>query len=103
MYLSNNTSFTCPKIPVDMFDAHVQHRRGKKNFTFESLWDENGLVCYARSRFSCAALNDAGLPRCADAGTLDGGWLNHPKGLIAIDSDSTNSAPPCLSLQNECD
>lgn len=100
-YLGNqDTSYTCRKKVIDIYDALNIQKKGRKPLRFESLWSEDGLECLAESRYPACTdeLSRQGLQakpqQCADPLTSKGGW---GKARIAIASSPDAEVSVCPS------
>jgi len=97
--VTSDRSYTCSETQVDMMDAKgvLSRTENPKLFTFESLWDKNGLVCMAHSRWQgCEVkLKNLKVPQCdssKDPLSTPQPWSGSP-GLIAVYSRTDQAAP----------
>ncbi|MDC0711428.1 ADYC domain-containing protein [Stigmatella sp. ncwal1] len=89
-YLKDDRSFTCRDTKIDMYDRWNIQKKEVPEYAFESLWDEKGLVCLRRTRYSgCSGLRLA--PDCDDPSLGVGQDWSGKVGLLGVASSSANS------------
>ncbi|RKH63702.1 hypothetical protein D7V93_08425 [Corallococcus llansteffanensis] len=101
-YLGDGRSFTCSNTKIDMYDRWGLQKKEVDGYTFESLWDKDGLVCLKRPRYpGCPGLTTA--PDCDDPVPGTGGSWSGVRGLIAVSSSGTDTlGGRCPTARDAC-
>lgn len=94
-------SYTCAGTKIDIYDNLGIQRKKVQDFSFESLWSKDGLVCLRRPRYKhCDTLQVS--PACTDpVSDVNQDWTGG-QGLIAVSSSDGYDIGQCPNTLNSC-